>query len=229
MFGRFHSDNAATSNPFHYRSAAQQSSTDAPVTAVPVAATVNPIPTPPATPAPASTTMPSDVAIDPSDNTMGDALAAAGSQPSFFEQKFAAITEEVPFNPAWSDGQGGFEPLRHDTYFNSFQLGEQFKTIDPQGRRLIIIATILGPVIIYQRKAKPHSSLGYHANDYFLMAGMLRFSPVKGPGQLAETEVESVLGSLDGSQFPNLGQRAYALMAELNRLYRPQPTATGAY
>ena len=70
-----------------------------------------------------------------------------------FESAFKRIQTHVPYDPAWSNGAGYF-PGIVDAAIPKVELpGDMGKSIDPTGRRIIVIATRFGNVAVYDRYA----------------------------------------------------------------------------
>jgi len=67
-----------------------------------------------------------------------------------FELALENITAVVPFDPTWANGTGYFDGAVDGL---KLSIGEVVKSTCPTGRRLIIVGTVLGNVIVFERKA----------------------------------------------------------------------------
>lgn len=71
---------------------------------------------------------------------------------SFFLAVYGAIQKEVPFNPSWANGTGYFDGiLRDQKLLKSIAAGSLVKSVDPDGKRILIGMTANGPIVVFQR------------------------------------------------------------------------------
>ena len=64
-----------------------------------------------------------------------------------FNRRYQEIEREIPFDPSWANGTGYLDGAVH------FPLppGDTAKSIDPHGRRIILIGTRFGTVAVFDR------------------------------------------------------------------------------
>lgn len=67
-----------------------------------------------------------------------------------FNRAFEAA-KEVQFNPAWANATGYFDNLCNPLKIKDYPEGEMFKTTDTYGRKLVIIGTYFGPLVVFER------------------------------------------------------------------------------
>jgi len=68
-----------------------------------------------------------------------------------FENAFSKIKNSIDFNREWSDGQGCFGPAVSHPDFQKLLPGEIAKSESPGHRRMIMVGTVYGPAVIYER------------------------------------------------------------------------------
>lgn len=133
----------------------------------------------------------------------------------FFENLHTATERFLPFNTAWGTEQNFYEGLITDPEHRAtvtfkdgapveseLRLGELAKSFDAEGNRLLIVATRLGPVVVFERSDAAGTYV-YNASNELVTAGLL---PPLGQSTLAD--LQYILGTNDGQ--PNLGQRIEA-------------------
>lgn len=82
-----------------------------------------------------------------------------------FESALASIKEVIPFNPEWNSGTGFFNGAQEA----NVKIGSAVQSECPQTRRrLILVGTALGTVVVFERYS-PHADnsfcLAYHAHQ----------------------------------------------------------------
>lgn len=139
--------------------------------------------------------------------TMADAFEQK-HHTSFFERKFAAITDAIPFDPAWSTDSDVFQHMLTDPFVvQCIAPGAQAKCCDDLGRRMIITGTALGAVVVFQRHAGNNDIIAYNARDVFKQIGF-----IKSNGDLVEAQIEDILGSVDDESDTNIGNKVQLLL-----------------
>lgn len=141
---------------------------------------------------------------------MADAFDQKKSLP-FFERKYAAITDVIPFNPSWSEESETFKHLLTDIEVVQEVLpGQQVKCCDDLGRRMIITGTALGAVVIYQRFAENSNVIYYNARDVLKSFNFIQSHN----GEMTEQQLEYMLGSCE-EENTNIGDLVQNLVVEL--------------
>ena len=63
-----------------------------------------------------------------------------------FEKAFNGIGKTVEFKTSWANGTGYLDNAVHDKEINEIS-----KSVDPHGRRIIVIPTMVGNVVVFER------------------------------------------------------------------------------
>lgn len=74
-------------------------------------------------------------------------------QNELFTNAFNKITKTIPFKREWSNQTGQFDFAVYGEYAPVIGNGQAVKSLTPSGRRLIIIGTRLGLLVVYDRYA----------------------------------------------------------------------------
>jgi hypothetical protein len=133
---------------------------------------------------------------------------------SVFIEQFNRLTQELEFNPKWSNGVGFFDYAVHGEHAPSIPRGTAMKCVAPGGRRLIVIGTRLGNVVVFERatpsptQPKPH--IVYNAPSVIMNAGWI-YEPTK---PLDEFSVENLIGSID---HVNIGRQLEDLYSAMKK------------
>jgi hypothetical protein len=129
---------------------------------------------------------------------------------SIFEQRFAAIRQVLPFKPNYVSEQGQLDAMVECEDLKSWLgNGDQGKCADIYGRKVIVIGTPLGLVVVHEAETDSNR-LMFVAPVAMKRAGIIRS---KGR-QLDPSEIEIVLGSTDGKRL-NVGKAVAAMTAAL--------------
>jgi len=75
------------------------------------------------------------------------------SNASVFATAFATISKEIEYNAAWENGTGYLDHICSGAAAPALKPAEIVKTIDPNGRRIIVIGTRFGNVAVFDRYA----------------------------------------------------------------------------
>ena len=131
-----------------------------------------------------------------------------------FVEQFSKLTQEIEFNPKWSNGVGFFDFAVHGEHAPTVPRGTAMKSTAPGGRRLIVIGTRLGNVVVFERtvatpgKAKPH--IVYNAPSVITNGGWI-YEPLK---PLEEFSLENLIGSID---HVNIGRQLEDLFSAMKK------------
>ena len=68
-----------------------------------------------------------------------------------FTTAYSKITKTIPFNEKWNNGTGYFDGAFKGEYAPVVEPGQLVKSIDPDGRRIIIVGTRLGNIVVFDR------------------------------------------------------------------------------
>lgn len=122
-----------------------------------------------------------------------------------FTRAFDAITDELPYNPKWSNGTGYHDYAVNGGYAPTLRPGQIVKSRSPGNRRLILIGTRLGNVVIFDRykdqEGRDDVIFVYNATNLF-KAG--RWTEPSGP--ISEEVMATLLGEW-GEVAENIGWR----------------------
>lgn len=125
---------------------------------------------------------------------------------SAFNAAFEGISLEVQFKTEWKNGTGYFQCDKVDR----IPAGERAKTTDDHGRRLILIGTRLGTVVLFQRYSENPDV--FVANLPYDMARVFNLS-----GALTSENIDFITGGSSG--YMNIGTRVkdmFAMIADYN-------------
>ena len=116
---------------------------------------------------------------------------------NFFVDRFNEIKHEIAYNPKWCSDDGYFERV---CYIPEFMvLAESFKTVDQDNRKIIIVPSLFGNVVVFQR---------YSDSDLVTSCVPPRIRelarPIEVCGCLDTTAQQFLLGDKD---FPDIGNR----------------------
>lgn len=143
--------------------------------------------------------------------TMADAFEKKATV-SFFDRKFVAITAAIAFNPAWANGTDYYDNLPYDIdVIQNVMPGQLAKCCDDHGRRMIIIGTQLGPVVVFQRYSDGTDTVVFNARPIMTRSNLIR----PGSTRLSDQEVEAILGSVDDDGTLNISARVDAIVNEV--------------
>lgn len=98
-----------------------------------------------------------------------DAETAANNQASVnrarFEKHFDATEKTVEYNPKWENGTGYFNHLvTNKDLATELDIGQMAKCTDPNGRKMIIMQTSLGLLVIFARHVDEKTSFRVNAD-----------------------------------------------------------------
>lgn len=71
-----------------------------------------------------------------------------------FTAAFNGCTKELPFDRAWSNGTGYFDHAVKGEHAPKLGIGEIVKSVSPGGRRVMMVGTRLGNIVVFDRFAK---------------------------------------------------------------------------
>ena len=131
-------------------------------------------------------------------NTMSYRTAA-----SMFADQFDHIGKVIGFDPDWHNGTGYFNALQQAK--GLVKNGEFAKTVDNHGRRIIVLGTALGNVVIFERNSpsEEQRSQVLVTNCPTSLKHMLMLS-----GALTPDHLDSLIGSRPtASPWDNVGSK----------------------
>jgi hypothetical protein len=86
-----------------------------------------------------------------------------------FNKIFDSIENTLEYNPAWANGTGYFNHVITDKALQTkLAINELGKSVDPNGRRMIIQLTGLGLFVVFAREAGDNTSYRCHVDDDIL-------------------------------------------------------------
>ena len=89
----------------------------------------------------------------------------AGVNRARFEKHFDQIEKTVEYNAKWENGTGYFNHLVTNTDLQtSLSIGDVVKCVDPQGRKMIIMLTSLGLLVVFARHVDEKTSFRVNAD-----------------------------------------------------------------
>jgi hypothetical protein len=133
---------------------------------------------------------------------------------SFFLEKFNATKRILPFSTDWKNGDGHFYNLVNGkAYSDMLKPGETARSKDDQDRRMILIGTRLGPVVVYQRYPEGMTTLVYDASEAFRSNATVK-EVIKSESRLGIDDLFAMLGGLVGSanEKDNIGRALEAML-----------------
>lgn len=78
--------------------------------------------------------------------------SAEASIAAFFESRYAAVQREIEFKPTWGNGTGYFDGAVRDPQLREqVAVGEVVKTSDEYNRKILIVGTHKGLVVVFPR------------------------------------------------------------------------------
>lgn len=86
--------------------------------------------------------------------TAMNGASAMNDQNELFTNAFDKITKTIPFNRAWSNQTGQFDFAVYGEHAPTVGNAQAVKAMTPSGRRIIIIGTRLGLLVVYDRYAQ---------------------------------------------------------------------------
>ena len=128
-----------------------------------------------------------------------------------FSAAFDRVTMEIPFKREWSNGTGLYDYAVYGEHAPSIPLGSILKSTTPGGRRLFLIGTRLGNVVIFERNAATRSTpptYCYQSTSNFTQGGW--FSDMV----LDEYEMEIAVGT---TTEPHIGRRIEILYSAMKK------------
>ena len=124
-----------------------------------------------------------------------------------FSYRYQEIEREVPFDPSWANGTGYMDGAVHFP----LSAGEVAKSVDPHGRRIILIGTRFGSVAVFDRFVDQTDGGTYVLNKpRGPVLGRLVTDTAIGGGEMVD-----ILGD---HGVDNIGQTIEMLARELNKV-----------
>lgn len=121
---------------------------------------------------------------------------------TIFEKTFAAAAE-IQFDPAWRNATGYMDNVAKAENIKQFPEGEMFKCRDTFGRRVIIVGTYFGPVVVFDRfSGEDNAIFVYNAPREFDVTDI-----VSTKGALDLQAMQEMFGHRDHFEPLNIGQK----------------------
>ena len=125
-----------------------------------------------------------------------------------FEKQYNGIDKTVEFKTSWANGTGYMDNAVHDKEINEIS-----KSIDTHGRRMILIPTLLGNVVIFERYTNSDVIV---SNEPLAIKKLVAGLDVN--TSLGEQELEFYLGTEWG--VPHIGERLEEFMGFVNKVHK---------
>lgn len=137
-----------------------------------------------------------------------------------FNTAFDSINNTVEFKQSWSNGTGYYDNAVHD-----FEITEISKTTDPKNRKMILVPTPVGNVVVFERYTD--GAHGIIVSNAPLAIEKMAYGLDLGTS-LGEEELAFYLGDASGA--PHIGERLGDFLnhVEFKKLYREQQAARKA-
>jgi hypothetical protein len=126
------------------------------------------------------------------------------------ETKFNAIAKELPYNPAWANGTGYFNNAISGPSAVTLAIGEEAKSVDEHGRKLLFFGTRLGPVCIFERHSDRKDVIVSNTGRKFLGTEFIE------RGNISDSNLHVLLGHNYEGQVDNIGFYIERLAKKLN-------------
>ena len=125
-----------------------------------------------------------------------------------FEKAFSAIANVVAFKESWKNGTGYFDNAVFDREINVIS-----KSVDPNGRRMVLIPTMVGNVVVFERYLDGDVIV---SNEPLSIKKLVAGLDVN--TSLGEQELEFYLGTEWG--VPHIGERIEEFMGFASKVHK---------
>ena len=125
-----------------------------------------------------------------------------------FEKAFSAIANVVAFKESWKNGTGYFDNAVFDREINVIS-----KSVDPNGRRMVLIPTMVGVVVVFERYLDGDVIV---SNEPLSIKKLVAGLDVN--TSLGEQELEFYLGTEWG--IPHIGERIEEFMGFASKVHK---------
>jgi hypothetical protein len=85
----------------------------------------------------------------------------------FFNATFDLVDTRIDFNPEWTNGTGYLDHAAEGSHAPILKAGEMVKSIDEFGRKIIIVGTPVGNLVVFRRYTKEDGIYTYNASKGF--------------------------------------------------------------
>lgn len=133
-----------------------------------------------------------------------------------FSRAFNSCTKEIPFKKDWSNGTGYFDFAVYGEHAPKLANGELVRSISPGGRRLLIVGTRLGNLVVFDRFAEQAAGQKGDHNAVFVRntTSIINEGGWFSESALDDYEMEIAVGA--GDQI-NLGKRLEMLWSAFRK------------
>jgi len=116
---------------------------------------------------------------------------------SKFDKIFTETVKEIPFNPAWSSGDGFYDRAVASGESFGMTFGETRKSVTAAGKRLLFHYTPLGMLVVFERyMAAEAIKTGKFAVAYSTTAALRESGFIIDPTALFDTDLEYIFGDM---------------------------------
>lgn len=148
-------------------------------------------------------------------------MTIAHNAGELFQAKYDQIKEEVPYNANWANKTGYYDHACEGKHAIELAVGKEVKAFDTAtGRKLILIGTDLGPIVIFNRYTDKYDRIAIHG-PYCLF----KLLDIK-EAAVGQSELERLVGSVSvPALFKNVGSRFKDVLAEATSIAFSAPLA----
>lgn len=133
---------------------------------------------------------------------------------ALFDAAFERTTRSIKFDPAWSNGTGLFDFAVYGDKAPIVPAGSMFKSETPSGRRMLLVGTKLGNLIVFERHVdNPKASDAVYC--YQTTSNVTQGGWFINQLTLDEFELELAIGT---NKEPHLGRRIEILNSALKKV-----------
>ena len=127
-----------------------------------------------------------------------------------FKAHFEKITEELPYDKAWENGTGYFDPATK----LALEPGKMVKSRSLKGRRIILIGTRFGTVVVFDRYTEQDDG-GVYVNNIPCRNNVFKSMIKYSEGAIDGDGMTLLLGEEWSSSAINIGKRIELMAEEL--------------
>lgn len=121
-----------------------------------------------------------------------------------FNEMFAMITKEIPFNEEWNNGTGYYDGACKGADKVILEIGEMAKCISPMpnNRKMIFVGTPVGPVVVFERFTGGQNDVFVHNDAHHYISQLVQHD-----SPLSRKDLGSFLGQPWDKGSSNIGNR----------------------
>lgn len=112
--------------------------------------------------------------------------------------------KEIEFNKEWQGATGYYDPLCDPMKIKDFPEGEMFKCLDDHGRRIVIVGTYFGPVVVFDRFSGGNTDGVFVYNQHTYLA---RTGFISNNGAMDLHSMQDIFGHNDHNEPVNIGTK----------------------